>query len=114
MPYRNHLTALAHTVAALYQVPAGKRARLSQELGLSSVIVERALEGARNLPGLVMQYRDERDATLAERDATLAELRASQGVVIDLMQDNARLRRVVRAQSLRHSLLTGSFLFGWH
>jgi hypothetical protein len=59
---RAHPTdAFQAVLDALAHVPEGKRCRLSQELGVASTELERAIEQARGLLGLVAELTDERD-----------------------------------------------------
>ena len=74
--------------------PPHRRCRWSQDLGLSSEVIERALEAARDLPGLANHLRDERDRTAAE----LRDARTHAGV---LLEEAAQLRRVVALKDRR-------------
>ena len=58
--------ALAAVLEALVRVPAHKRSRFAQEIGLSSQIVEAALAQARGLTGLTSELQRQCDSVLAE------------------------------------------------
>ena len=85
-----NLDTLRTVVDAIARVPHGKRVRLSQELGISSMVCEDALAIARDLPGLLGEVRRQREA--AYRDLQHARAHERQ-----LLEEIARLERRLAA-----------------